>query len=101
MVTISDKSPILQKQFIIFIIIIICKITDIQSFSSRLYKIIIDYLLIFAKVTSKQYPGAILISDSKMQSGSCESVKCEPNNFRNVSCDSGNLRVVSYNSTSL
>ena len=36
-----------------------------------------------------------------MQSASCVSVKCEPNNFRVASCESGNLRDVSYRSTSL
>ena len=66
-----------------------------------MYEIIIDYLLILAKVTPKQCSDAVLISDSKMQSASCVSVKCEPNNFRVASCDSGNLQVVSYNSTSL
>ena len=73
----------------------------IQLFSSQLYEIIVDYLLILAKVTPKQCLGAILISHSKMQSTSCVSVKCEPNNFRDASCDSGNLQVVSYNSTCL
>ena len=33
-----------------------------------------------------------------MQSASCVSVKCEPNNFWVASCDSGNLGVVGYNS---
>ena len=37
------------------------QIIDIWSFSSQLYKIIIDYLLMLAKVTPKQDPGAILI----------------------------------------
>ena len=58
-------------------------------------------LLTLAKVTPKQCLGAILITDSKMQSASCVSVKCKSNNFRVPSCDSGDLRVVSYNSTSL
>ena len=40
----------------------ICKVIDIQSFSSQLYGIIIDYLLILAKVAPKQYPGVTLIS---------------------------------------
>ena len=40
----------------------ICKIIDIQSISSQLYEIIIDYLLILAKVKPKQCPGAILTS---------------------------------------
>ena len=45
---------------------------------------------------------AMLINKgSAMQSESCVSVKCEPNNFRPASCDTANLRVVSYNSTSL
>ena len=70
-----------------------------QSLSSQLHEIVIDYLLILAKV--KQCAGAILISDSKMQSASYVSVKCEPNNFGVASCDSGNLRVVSYNTISL
>ena len=46
-----------------------------------MYEIIIDHLLILAKVTSMQCPGAILISGSKMQSASCMPVKCGPNNF--------------------
>ena len=79
----------------------ICKIIDIQLFSSQLHKIIIGCLLIFAKVTLKQCLGAISISDSKMQSGSCMSVKCQPNHFRVKRCGSGNLQVASYNSTSL
>ena len=41
------------------------------------------------------------VGDSKMQSATCVSVKCQPKNFRFASCDFGNLRVVSYNSTSL
>ena len=40
----------------------ICKIIDIQSFSSQLYEIVIDRLVILAKTTPKQYLGAILIS---------------------------------------
>ena len=40
----------------------ICKIIDIQLLSSQLYEIIIDYLLILAKVTPKQNPGVILIN---------------------------------------
>ena len=40
----------------------ICRILDIQSFSSQWHEIIIDYLLILAKVTPKQYSGAILTS---------------------------------------
>ena len=60
-----------------------------------------SYLSILAKVTLKQCPGAILIIDSKMQSASCVSVICEPNNFRVASFCSGNLRVVSFNWTSL
>ena len=40
----------------------ICNIIDIQSFRSQLYKIIIDYLPILAKVTLKQCMGALLIS---------------------------------------
>ena len=39
-----------------------------QSFSSQLHEIIIDYLLIFAKVKPEECSGVILISDSKMQS---------------------------------
>ena len=78
-----------------------CKIINIQSFSSQLNETNIDYLLILAKVTRKQCLGAILITDSKMQSASYLSVKCESNSFRVASWDSGNLRVVSYNSTSL
>ena len=57
--------------------------------------------LLSAKVTPKQCPGAILISDSKKQSASCVSVKCDPNNFRVANCNSIDLRVVSYNTTSL
>ena len=34
----------------------ICKIIDIQSFSSQLYEAMIDYLLILAKVTPKHSP---------------------------------------------
>ena len=40
----------------------------------------------------------------EMQSKSCVTVKCEPNNFRVASSDSGNVRVTrvaQYNSTSL
>ena len=37
--------------------------------------------------------------DSKMQSVSCMSATCEPNNFLIASCESGNLRVVNYSST--
>ena len=36
-----------------------------------------------------------------MQSVSCVSVKCEPNNFQVASGKSGNLRVVNYNVKSL
>ena len=42
----------------------ICKIIDIQLFSSQLYEIIIYYLLMLAKVTPKQYPRVTLISKS-------------------------------------
>ena len=58
-----------------------------------MHEIINDYLLILAKVTLKQCLGVTFISDSKMQSASCVSVKCESNNFRVASCHSGDLRV--------
>ena len=38
------------------------KIIDVHSFTSQSYEIIIDYLLILPKVTSKQNPATILIS---------------------------------------
>ena len=38
------------------------KIIDVHSFNSQSYEIIIDYLLILPKVTSKQNPATILIS---------------------------------------
>ena len=53
---VKTRKEITQKLFHI------CKIIDIQSFNSQLYEINIDYLLIIAKVTPKQFPGAILIS---------------------------------------
>ena len=37
--------------------------------------------------------------DSKMQSVSCMSATCEPNNFLIASCKFGNLQVVNYSST--
>ena len=39
----------------------IYKIIDIQSLSSQLYEIVIDYMLTLANVTPKQCSGAILI----------------------------------------
>ena len=40
----------------------ICEIIEIQSFTSHLYEIIIDYMLKLAKVTSKQCMGITLVS---------------------------------------
>ena len=57
--------------------------------------------LIFAKVTPKQCPGAILISKwFQMQSASWVSVKCESRNFE-FRVATGSLQVLSHNSKSL
>ena len=40
----------------------ICKVIDIQSLSSQFCEIIIDYLLIIAKILPKQCPGVTLIN---------------------------------------
>ena len=68
---------------------------------SQLYEIIIDYLLILAKVTLKQCAGAILICKWFSNTISKMRVKCEPNNFWIASCESVDLWAVCYNSTRL
>ena len=76
-------------------------VVDIQLFSSQLYGIINYNLFEVSKVTLKQCPGAILVSEILKCDQRVMCLKYEFSNLKVVCYDCVNLRVMSCNSVSL